>query len=180
MRVEPFLIPYRTNQPRLHPTVYVAPGARVVGRVTIGARSSVWFNAVLRADVNRIRVGQGTNIQDLCLVHVDHDKPCLIGNDIVVGHHACLHACTVGDGSLIGIGSIVLSGARIGDEALVGAGSLVPEGARIPPRALVVGIPARRVRTLTASEVRQHRKWAANYAQLAKQYLTDSHKSISL
>lgn len=170
MHPESTLIAFHAHRPRIHPTVFVAPGAQLIGRVTIGARSSVWFNAVLRADINRIRVGQGTNIQDLCLVHVDHDTPCLIGDDIVVGHQVCLHACTVGDGSLIGNGAIVLSRARIGDEALVAAGCLVPEGVRIPPRTLVMGIPARRVRKLTAAEIRQHRRWAASYARLAQQY----------
>lgn len=170
MRPESSLIALRGHRPRVHRSVFIAPGARLIGRVQIGARSSVWFNAVLRADINRIRIGTGTNIQDLSLVHVDHDTPCLIGNDIVIGHHVCLHACTVGDGSLIGNGAIVLSRARIGEEALVAAGCLVPEGVRIPPRTLVMGIPARRVRTLSAREVLQHRRWAAGYARLAQQY----------
>ena len=169
-KLEPTLIPFGAHRPCLHPTVFIAPGARLIGQVRIGAHSSIWYNAVLRADINRIRIGQGTNIQDLCLVHVDHDKPCRIGDEIVVGHHACLHACTVGDGALIGIGSIILSGARIGDEALVAAGCVVPEGVKIPPRTLVMGMPARRVRTLSATEIRQHRHWAADYARLAQAY----------
>jgi len=166
------LLSYRSLRPRLHPSVFIAAGARIIGRVTIGARSSIWFNTVLRADINRIRIGQGTNIQDLCLVHVDHDKPCVIGHDIVVGHHVTLHACTIGDGSLIGMGAIILSGARIGEEALVAAGSLVPEDARVEPRALVMGVPARYVRTLSSAEIRSHRRWASDYARLAHDYRT--------
>ena len=163
-------MPCRSHRPRLHSSVFVVPGACLIGRVQIGAGSSVWFNAVLRADINRIRVGRRTNIQDLSLLHVDHDQPCLLGDEIVVGHQACLHGCTVGDGALIGIGSIVLSGARIGEEALVGAGCVVPEGVRIPPRTLVMGIPARRVRTLSAAEARQQHRWALHYAQMAREY----------
>ena len=166
------LIAFHGHHPRVHPSVYLAEGARIIGRVTIGAHSSVWFNAVLRGDINRIRIGQYTNIQDVSLIHVDQDTPCLIGHEIVVGHHVCLHACTIGDGSLIGNGAIVLSGARIGEEALVAAGCLVPEGARVPPRTLVMGIPARRVRTLTVAEIRDHRRWAVRYAQLAQHYQT--------
>ena len=168
MNAETSIIAYRSHRPRVHSSVYLARGACVIGRVQIGAHASIWFNSVLRADIERIRVGRTTNIQDLCLLHVDHHLPCLIGDEVVVGHQVTLHGCVVGDGALIGMGAIVLSGARVGDEALVGAGSVVPEGVRIPPRTLVMGIPARRVRQLTAAEARSQHHWAQRYAQLAR------------
>lgn len=171
------LIPLGSHQPHVHPSVFVAAGARIIGRTTIGAGSSIWFNAVLRADINRIRIGCRTNIQDLCILHVDHDAPCVVGDEVVVGHQACLHGCTVGDGALIGMGAILLNHARIGDEALVAAGALVPEGMRVPPRALVMGRPARRVRTLSSVEVRQQHRWALSYARLAGTYARNLHKS---
>lgn len=164
------IMPFRNKTPRLHPSVFVAPGAHVIGDVVIGKRSSVWFTAVLRGDINRIRVGEGTNIQDGCLLHVDGDKPCILKDGIVMGHQATAHACTVEEGVLIGIGSRILSGARVGAFSLIGAGALVRENALIPPRSLVLGVPGKVVRTLTPKETASQVAWAERYAALAREY----------
>ena len=154
----------------MHPSVFIAPGAHVIGDVVIGKRSSVWFTAVLRGDINKIRVGEGTNIQDGCLLHVDTDKACIFKDGIVMGHQATAHACMVEDGVLIGIGSRILSGARIGAFSLIGAGAVVREGAVLPPRSLVLGLPGKVVRTLTPKEVASQVAWAKRYASLAAEY----------
>ena len=119
------IFPYRRRVPAIHPSAFVAPGADVIGRVRLAKASSVWFGCVLRGDVNRIEIGEATNIQDGSILHVDDDHPCLIADHVHVGHHVNLHGCVVGPGAMIGIGAIVLSGARVGAEAIVGAGSVV-------------------------------------------------------
>ena len=161
---------YRRHTPVLHPSAFVAPGADVIGRVRLAKASSVWFGCVLRGDVNRIEIGEATNIQDGSILHVDDDHPCLISDHVHVGHHVNLHGCVVGRGAMIGIGAIVLSGARVGAEAIVGAGSIVLEGTRIPPRTLAVGAPARVVRHVTERDLRYVRRWVKKYVQLAKDY----------
>jgi carbonic anhydrase/acetyltransferase-like protein (isoleucine patch superfamily) len=152
--------------------VFVASGADVIGRVRLARDASVWFGCVLRGDVNRIDVGEGTNIQDGSILHVDDDHPCLIRAHVHVGHHANLHGCVVEPGAMIGIGAIVLSGARVGRGAIVGAGSVVLEGTRIPPGTLAVGVPARVVRRVTEQDRRYVRWWAAKYVRLANAYRT--------
>jgi carbonic anhydrase/acetyltransferase-like protein (isoleucine patch superfamily) len=164
------IMPFKNKVPKIHPSVFVAPGAAVVGDVTLGSGSSVWFSAVLRADINRIRVGKNTNIQDGCLLHVDDNKPCVLKNGVVMGHQATAHACVVEDGVLIGIGSRILSGATIGAFSLIGAGAIVLENAVIPERSLVLGVPGRVVRKLTAKETASHLLWAKRYAALAREY----------
>lgn len=164
------ILSYQRWHPKVHPTAFIAPGADVIGRAALGKDSSIWFGAVLRADVNRIEIGEATNIQDGSILHVDDAHPCLIAHHVHVGHHANLHGCVVETGAMIGIGSIVLSGARIGAGAIVGAGSVVLEGTRIPPRSLAVGIPARVVRKVSAKDVAYIRKWVAKYVRLAKEY----------
>jgi len=144
----------------------------VIGRVTIGKNASIWFGCVLRGDVNRIVIGEATNIQDGSILHVDDHSPCLIADHVHVGHHANLHGCVVEQGAMIGIGAIVLSGAHIGREAIIGAGSVVLEGTRIPPRSLAVGVPAKVVRRVTAKDVAYIRRWVAKYVRLAKTYQT--------
>jgi carbonic anhydrase/acetyltransferase-like protein (isoleucine patch superfamily) len=138
--------------PQLHPTAFVAAGARVVGAVTLAEGSSVWYNAVLRADGDTITVGIGSNLQDNVSVHVDAGRPVVIGQNVSVGHNAVVHGCTIGDGSLIGMGAVVLSGAVIGEGCLVAGGAVVLEGAVIPPGSLVAGVPAKVRRELTADE----------------------------
>ena len=140
------------RSPRLHATAFVAPGARVIGDVTLDEGASVWYNAVVRGDSASITLGAGSNLQDNVSVHVDVDFPVVIGRDVSVGHNAVVHGCTIGDGSLIGMGSVVLSGARIGAGCLVAGGAVVLEGAEIPDGSLVAGVPAKVRRPLTDEE----------------------------
>ena len=164
------ILPFQRFEPKVHPSAFIAPGADVIGRVTLAKDSSVWFGCVLRGDVNRIVIGASTNIQDGSIVHVDDDHPCLIADHVHVGHHVNLHGCTVERGAMIGIGAIVLSGAQVGRGAIVGAGSVVLEGTRIPPRMLAVGVPAKVVRLVSARDAAYVQKWIAKYVQLAKAY----------
>ena len=164
------ILTYRGIGPVIHPSAYVAPGADIIGNVRLAKDASVWFGCVLRGDVNRIDIGEATNIQDGSILHVDDDRPCLIAHHVHVGHHANLHGCRVETGAMIGIGAIVLSGAHIGTEAIVGAGSVVLEDTKIPPRTLAVGAPARVVRTLTARDIGYIRGWVKKYVQLAQAY----------
>jgi len=164
------ILPYRQIYPQIHSSAYVAPGADVIGRVRLAKDASIWFGCVLRGDVNRIEIGEATNIQDGSILHVDDHAPCLIAHHVHVGHHANLHGCVVETGAMIGIGAIVLSRAHVGREAIVGAGSVVLEGTVIPPRSLAVGAPARVVRTLTARDIGYIRGWVKKYVQLAQAY----------
>lgn len=141
------------------------------GRVTLGDDASVWPNAVLRGDINRIEVGRCTNIQDLSVLHVESNRPCLVGEHVTVGHSVILHACTVRDGSLVGMGSIVMDGAVIGSGTILGAGSLVPHGMRLAPGSLYLGRPAKFVRKLTKSEIRKLMAWARRYVKYAADHL---------
>ena len=164
------ILSFRTIDPVIHPSAYVAPSADVIGRVRLRKEASVWFGCVLRGDVNRIDIGTRTNIQDGSILHVDDDHPCLIAESVHVGHHVNLHGCVVERGAMIGIGAIVLSGSHVGAEAIVGAGSVVLEGTRIPPRTLAVGAPARVVRPVTAKDLAYVKRWVREYVELAKTY----------
>lgn len=150
---------------------WVAPNAVVLGQVEIGEDASVWFNAVIRGDLDVIRIGAGSNIQDGSVLHTDPGLPLTLGENCTVGHMAMVHGCTVGRGSLIGIGSIVLNGAVIGEECLVGAGTLVAEGKTFPPRSLILGTPGRVVRQLTDDDIARMRKTALGYQQRWKRYV---------
>lgn len=163
-------IPYKGKMPNLHPSVFVAEGARIIGDVTVGEEGSVWFNAVLRGDLAPIRIGRGSNIQDNAVGHVDEGKPLIVGDRVTVGHGAVIHGCTIRDGALIGMGAIVLSGAEVGECALVGAGSVVKENSVIPPRTLAVGVPAKPVRELTEDEIRQMAENAESYVRKGKEF----------
>ncbi len=157
--------------PRLAEDVWVADDAVVVGDVEIGPGSSVWFGTVVRGDVNHVRIGARTNLQDLTVVHVtSHTHPTVVGDDVTVGHRVTLHGCTVKDRCLVGIGAIVMDGAVVGEDAMVGAGSLVPPGMVVPPGMLALGAPARVKRALTPEEVAFFRKSAAAYAGYADGY----------
>jgi carbonic anhydrase/acetyltransferase-like protein (isoleucine patch superfamily) len=149
---------------------FVAPSASVIGRVFLGRHASVWFNAVVRGDVNDIRIGDDTNVQDTAVIHVDADAPCTIGRGVTIGHGATVHGCTIGDFSLIGIGATILSHAVIGKYCLVGAGALITEHKSFPDRSLIIGAPARVKRELTDEECRALEKSAAGYAERGRQY----------
>lgn len=152
-------------------SVFVARGAVVVGNVTLGEHSSVWYNAVLRGDINRIAVGHHTNIQDNAVLHVADELPCLVGHYVTVGHSAVVHACTIGDDVLIGMGAIILDGAEIGRQCLIGAGALITQRMRIPEGSLVVGAPAKVLRRLTGKEKVALRDAAMKYVTNADYHL---------
>jgi len=149
---------------------YVAPGVALIGAVTLGEGSSVWFNAVLRADNEPIVLGAGSNLQDLVACHVDHGRPLTIGAGVSVGHTAVLHGCTIEDNVLVGMHATIMNGAVIGTDSLVAAGALVTEGTIVPPRSLVAGVPAKVRRELTDAEVESIRANAAHYADRARLY----------
>jgi carbonic anhydrase/acetyltransferase-like protein (isoleucine patch superfamily) len=158
--------------PRLGSQVYVAPTASVIGRVTLGDQSSVWFGSVLRGDVGSIDVGARSNIQDLCVVHVtDGAVGVRIGDDVVIGHRALVHECRIDDLALIGMGCVLLDGAHIGRGAIVAAGAVVREGQVVPPFALVAGVPAEVRKILPETSLEARRSHAAHYVELARRYL---------
>ncbi|MBW7922318.1 MAG: gamma carbonic anhydrase family protein [Rubellimicrobium sp.] len=157
-------------RPEIHPDAWVAPGAVLVGRVVVRAGASVWFGAVLRGDNEVIEVGEGSNVQDNVVCHTDMGFPLVIGADCTVGHRAMLHGCTLGEGSLIGMGATVLNGAVIGAGSLIGAAALVAEGKDIPPASLVVGAPGRVRRGLDAGELAELRAAAAHYRANAARF----------
>ncbi|WP_426255603.1 gamma carbonic anhydrase family protein [Sphingomonas sp. DC2300-3] len=159
-------------RPDLAADAYVAPGAQVIGRVMLGARASVWFNAVLRGDNDPITIGAGSNVQDGAMVHADPGVPTTIGQGVTIGHHAIVHGATVGDNCLIGMGATLLNRAVIGADSLVGAGALVTEGKTFPPGSLIVGSPARVLRPLTETEIAGLRLSAATYVANAERYRT--------
>jgi carbonic anhydrase/acetyltransferase-like protein (isoleucine patch superfamily) len=150
-------IAYQGILPKIHPTAFIAEGAMIIGDVTIGEESSIWFNCVLRGDLNRIEVGKRTNIQDGAIVHLETDLPCLIGDDVTIGHNAIVHGCTVADEAMISMGAIILSGAKIGKRAIVAAGAVVREAQEIPQETLAMGIPAKIKRDLTQTDLERVR-----------------------
>jgi carbonic anhydrase/acetyltransferase-like protein (isoleucine patch superfamily) len=154
------------NPPQIDPTAYVSPQAVVIGDVRLAARSSIWPTAVLRGDINFIEIGEGSNIQDGCIVHLAENLPVRVGKLVTVGHRAILHACTVEDECLIGMGATILDGAVIGRGGIVGAHALVTKGMRVPPGSLVMGTPAKVVRALTPAEIADIRTWADHYVAL--------------
>ena len=158
---------FLTRKPKLGQRVYIASGAVVLGDVTIGDHASVWYNAVVRGDINRIVIGDRTNIHDNAVLHLADDFACIIGNDVTVGHSAIVHACTVGDECLIGMGATILDGAIIGEQCVIGANALVTQGARIPPGSMVFGCPAKVVRSLSAEERKALKPWAEKYVENA-------------
>ena len=151
------------QKPALGKDVYIARGAVVLGDVTLGDAASVWYNAVLRGDINRIVVGHHANIQDNAVLHLAEELPCLVGNYVTVGHGAILHACTVGDECLIGMGAVILDGAELGAQCLVGARALVTQQTKIPEGSLVLGAPAKVARALSMEERAGLKGWAEKY-----------------
>jgi len=158
-------------KPKLGKEVYIAKNATVLGDVTLGNHSSVWCNAVLRGDINRIVVGHHSNVQDNSVLHLADDYGCVIGNYVTIGHSAIVHACTVEDEVLVGMGSVILDGAVVGAQSIIGAGALVPQGAHIPPGSMVLGLPGKVVRALSAEERAGLKGWAEKYVGVAAYYL---------
>lgn len=172
------ILPYRGQRPQLGHDVLVASGAQLIGALTVGAESSIWFNTVIRADVQPITIGARTNVQDNSTIHVTaKDGPCLIGNDVTIGHGTVLHACTIEDLCLIGMGAVILDKAVIRHGSIVGAGSVVTQGKDFPPRSMIIGSPARVVRQLTDEEYASLLHSARHYLEVSRQYF--AHASLS-
>jgi len=156
--------------PQIDATAYIADGAQLIGDVVLGSGVSVWFNAVLRGDTERISVGAGSNVQDGAILHADPGFPCTVGAGVVTGHGAILHGCQIGDDCLIGMGAVVLNGAKIGPGSIVAAGAVVPEGKEFPPRSLIMGVPAKVVREATTQDLEQIAAGARHYQERARLY----------
>jgi carbonic anhydrase/acetyltransferase-like protein (isoleucine patch superfamily) len=164
--------PYKGQLPVVHASAFIDPTAQVIGDVVLGAESSVWMNTVIRGDVNYIRIGDRSNVQDLTIVHVQHDThPTVIGNDVTIGHGAVVHGCTIKDRVLVGMGAIILNGAVIGEDCIVAAGTLVTERCVIPPRSMVMGSPGKVKRPLTDAEVAMILDFSGNYVRYRLDYM---------
>ena len=161
---------FRDKNPMIHEHCFIAETANVIGDIVIGENSSIWYNVVIRADVNSVRIGKNTNIQDNSVIHNSDDFPTIIGDDVTVGHNAIVHACAVGNKVLIGMGAIVLDGAEIGDETIIGAGSIVTSGKKIPSGVLALGSPAKVIRELTVEEKKSLIDSAEKYVKLSKDH----------
>jgi len=163
--------PYNGFFPRVHPSAFVADSAEVIGNVTVGEESSIWFQTVVRGDVNSICIGARTNIQDSCVLHVTRDThPLILGDEVTAGHRVVLHGCTIKNSVLIGIGAVILDGAVVEENSIVGAGTLVPPGFRVPSGTVVMGVPAKIKRELKPEEIRHIEQSARNYVEYSKTY----------
>lgn len=163
---------YFAKRPAVGAGVYLAPSAELIGDVTVGEKSSIWFGSVLRGDINRIIIGHHTNIQDLSLCHVADDFACVVGNYVTVGHRVVLHACKIGDEVLVGMGAIVMDGVVVGEQSIIGAGALLTRGLQVPPGSLVYGAPAKIISKLGEKERNEIRYWAEKYCRVATGYLS--------
>jgi len=164
------ILPFGDKKPIISPNAFIASNATVIGDVSMGDGSSILFGAVARGDVNSITIGSNTNIQDLCVLHVDDAYSLSIGSNVTVGHRAILHGCQISDGVLVGMGAIVMNGAKVGKNCIIGAGSLVTERTEIPEGSLVIGVPAKIKRNVTKDEVRIIMDSAKHYAEKAREY----------
>ena len=158
------------KSPRIAPSAWVADSAQVIGDVDLAEDVGIWFGAVLRGDTALMRIGRGSNIQDASVLHADVGQPLIVGEGVTVGHQVMLHGCTIGDGSLVGIGAIVLNGAKIGRSCLVGAGALVTEGKEFADGSMIIGSPAKTVRQLTPEEIVKLRRSASHYVDNARRF----------
>jgi carbonic anhydrase/acetyltransferase-like protein (isoleucine patch superfamily) len=164
------ILAYGRRQPQLGTDVYIAPGAWVIGDVAIGERSSIWFNSILRGDINRVVIGHHTNIQDLSLCHVADAQACVVGDYVTIGHRAILHGCTVGNEVLVGMGAVLMNGVVVGEQSIVGAAALLTEGLVVPPGSLVYGAPAKIISRLGEKERHEIKSWAEKYCRVAESY----------
>lgn len=165
-------------KPTIPTSCFIEETGVVIGDVVLGEHCSVWFHAVIRGDVHYIRIGDRTNVQDLCMLHVTHDThPLIIGNQVTIGHNVVLHGCTIKDRVLVGMGAIIMDGAVIGEDCVVGAGALITEGTIVPSKSLILGSPAKVRRPVTPEELAWIKKSAGNYVKYAGQYLGDPSKA---
>jgi len=174
------LLKYKNDFPKIAKSAWIAPSANIIGDVEIGEDSSVWFGCVIRGDVHYIKIGKRTSIQDLSMIHVTHFEkekklgdgfPTIIGDDVTIAHRVMLHGCIIGNACLIGMNATILDGAEIGEESIVGAGALVTGGKKFPPRSLILGSPAKVVRSLTDKEIENIYKNAKNYVDYKNEYI---------
>jgi carbonic anhydrase/acetyltransferase-like protein (isoleucine patch superfamily) len=172
-RFIPMVLTFLGKKANIAENTYVAPSADIIGEVSLGKDSSVWFHATLRGDVAPIFIGEGTNIQDNAVVHVSQGIPTLIGKNVTIGHGAIIHSCTIGEGCLIGMGSIILDGVVLNEDTLVGAGTLIPPGKTFPPKTLLIGNPAKAVRNLTDQEIVDMHENTRHYQKMAQALLQD-------
>ena len=164
------IVKFNEKEPDVARDAFVAENASIIGDVSVGKGASVWFGAVVRGDLAGIRIGNRSNVQDNAVIHVDTNAPTIIGDDVTIGHNAVVHACKIGNSCLIGMGAVVLSNAIIGDESVVGAGAIVTENKKFPPRSLIIGAPARVIRSLTDEDVKRVRENATHYVELSRAY----------
>ena len=160
---------FKGKTPNIEKAALVADSADIVGDVTVGEDSTIWFNVVLRGDIAPVVVGKGTNIQEGCVLHVDPDTPCTVGDNVTIGHGAIIHGTKIGDRCLIGMGAILLSNSEIGEDSVVGAGALVKEGQIFPPRSIIVGAPAKKIKELTDADIERIGKIAKRYTEMGKE-----------
>ncbi len=161
---------YLDREPKIDKTCFIAPGAKLVGAVEVAAHSSIWYNVVARGDINEIKIGEYTNIQDGTVIHVADDRGAYIGNNVTVGHNAVIHACDIGDNVLIGMGAVILNGAKIGKGAKIAAGAVICEGLCVPEKTLAMGVPAKITRKLTDQECDKNIYWSKKYAKLSQEF----------
>jgi carbonic anhydrase/acetyltransferase-like protein (isoleucine patch superfamily) len=159
------------HTPQIDPSAWVADSAQVMGAITLEAHTSVWFGAVLRGDTETIHIGEGSNVQDLAVIHADNGLPVVVGKNVTVGHQVMLHGCSIGDGSLIGIGAVILNGAKIGKHCLVGAGAFVTEGKEFPDGSMIMGSPAKAVKELSPEQIAGIGEIAGRYVKNAQRYI---------
>jgi gamma-carbonic anhydrase len=164
---------YEKKRPKIGDNVFIAQGARLIGEVYIGDDSSIFFNSVLRGDINSITIGERTNIQDNCTIHVASDKPVIVGDDVTVGHNVVIHACEIGDNVTIGMSTTIMNGAVVGNNSVVAAGSLITRNKIFPAGVLILGNPAKMVRALTEDEIAGNRNMAIKYKGVKDRYLLD-------
>ena len=164
------LIKFKEFYPKISPSAWVAPSADVIGKVTVGENSSIWFGCVLRGDINEIIIGNNTNIQDLSMIHLDTDSKTILGDNVTIGHKVMLHGCTIENNCLIGMSATILDNAVIGEGSIVGANSLVTAGKKFPPKSLIMGSPAKVVKQLTNEDVEKLIKHAEKYVKYKNDY----------
>jgi len=168
------IINYGDRKPNIAPTAFIAEGVKIIGGVEIGDKAGILFNSVLRGDINDIRVGAYSNIQDNCTLHVADEWPCIVGEYVTVGHGVNLHGCVIEDEVMVGMGAIVMNGCVIGRQSTIGAGAVVPPNTKIPPRSLVIGVPAKIKKQFSEEEAAGNKYWAEKYMRVTRKYLDEA------